>query len=123
MHIDYSRIALNENTIDFDRKYFKKFNHIITISNICADILKKKIKDSTSVDKIKVLYNITSSKIITKKANDFYPTEYDNLNCLKILSIGRLTSQKRFDRVVETSKILKNNNYEFKWFILGDGDE
>lgn len=43
-------------------------------------------------------------------------------NCIKIVSIGRLTDVKRFDRAVEAAKILKDNGINFIWILIGSGE-
>lgn len=40
---------------------------------------------------------------------------------MKFVSSGRFVNQKRFDRVVHASKLLKLHGEKFVWFILGDG--
>lgn len=39
----------------------------------------------------------------------------------KIISIGRLSTQKGFDMAIESAKILKNKGVKFGWYVLGDG--
>lgn len=42
---------------------------------------------------------------------------------LRIVSVGRVTPQKGFDIVCPTAKILKKQNLQFEWYILGDGED
>ena len=39
----------------------------------------------------------------------------------KLISIGRLSYEKGFDLAVDAAKILRDNNIEFQWFIIGEG--
>ena len=40
-----------------------------------------------------------------------------------ILSAGRLTEQKGFDLLIEVAKIVLEKNENWKWYILGDGED
>ncbi|MFR2767087.1 MAG: glycosyltransferase [Thomasclavelia sp.] len=40
-----------------------------------------------------------------------------------LLSVGRLTSQKGFDLLLEVAKIIFNNETDWKWLIVGEGEE
>ena len=43
-------------------------------------------------------------------------------NIIRLLSVGRLSEQKRFDRVISIAAIL-NNQFDFQWIVLGDGEK
>ena len=40
-----------------------------------------------------------------------------------ILSVGRLTEQKGFDRLIKIAKKVYETNKEWKWYILGEGED
>lgn len=115
IHTDYSKINADQ---EMDLEYFMKIDKIVTISDTCADILKRTFPYIAK--KILVLPNITSSTTIRFLANEFYPAEYDN-DILKLVSIGRLVQLKGFDMAIGAAAILKRRNIKFKWFVLGDG--
>ncbi len=104
----------------YDYPHLKKMDYIVSISDTCVDILKNEFPEFT--DKIVCLHNITSSKVIRRRSEEFIPTEYqkDDFN---ILSIGRLSNQKGFDLAIDASRILKDMGYQFKWYIIGDGSD
>ena len=60
-------------------------------------------------------------KTLKAKAQEYFPQEYKK-NGINILSVGRLTEQKGFDISIEAAKILKKENVNFKWVVLGDGE-
>lgn len=75
--------------------------------------------------KTSVFYNIISDKKIKRLANDGY-CEVNNLHCnnkVKLITIGRLSYQKGYDLAINICKKLKEDNIDFCWFILGEGEE
>lgn len=115
IHNDYEKIAGDR---DFDEKYFAGLDNIVTISDKCVDVLKKNFPKLA--EKVVELPNINSVEVIEKFAEEFTPEEYGE--GVKLLSIGRLTQQKAFDRIIPIAKALKNKGVSFNWFVLGDGE-
>lgn len=115
IHNDYEKIAGDRN---FDEKYFEKLDSIVTISDKCVDVLKKNFPKFAG--KVVELPNINSAEVIEKFAEEFEPEEYGE--GVKLLSIGRLTAQKAFDRIIPIAKALKDKGVSFNWFVLGDGE-
>ena len=117
VHTDYSKINSDTN---LDLKYFNKIDKIVSISDVCVDVLKKMFPSVS--EKIIYLPNLTSSKSINVKAEQFYPKEFSRENnAIKLLSIGRLIKLKGFDIALEAAKILKEKEIKFKWYVIGDG--
>lgn len=104
---------------DYDYPHLKNMDAIVTISDKCADILKEVFPEFT--DKIYNIPNITSSTILQRRAQEFYPDEYKTLGGPCILSIGRLHPQKGFDMAISAAALLKRQGIRFKWFVIGDG--
>lgn len=120
VHNDYNKLEADK---DFDNTYFEKADKIITISNICVNSLIENFP-LLNQKKIKCIPNLSSGKTIKDMSNAFYPKEYTGCNnILKIISIGRLEKQKGFDIAVKAAKHLKDNNINFKWFIIGIGSQ
>lgn len=46
-----------------------------------------------------------------------------NIDSKQIISVGRLTYQKGFDMLCEVAKDVLKDNPEWKWIILGDGED
>ena len=45
------------------------------------------------------------------------------INALRIVTVGRMTTQKNYVLAVETAKHLKDSGLNFCWFFVGDGPE
>lgn len=111
--------SLNYSKKDFEH-ILKKYNCIIVVSSL---IKKRMIKDyDLPSDKIKVIYNlIDSSKIRTLSQ---VPTNEIKKDIFNIVTVIRLQNEsKRVDRLLESAKILKQNDVLFKWYIIGEGPD
>ena len=119
VHIDYDHLGMDPN---FDIKYFKKLDHIITVSEECGEILKRRFPSEKH--KVEVIYNIVSPILIHKMANlvneDVYQKNKDEIH---IVSIGRLHPQKGYEIAIEACKKLIDLGVKIKWNIIGDGEE
>ena len=116
VHNDYITAG---HPVAFNKPYFKNMDAIVTISDKCADILKEVFPEFSN--KIYNIPNITSSTVIRKRAEEFFPEEYQSLNCPCILSIGRLHPQKGFDMAITAAAQLKRQGVRFKWYVIGNG--
>lgn len=117
IHNDYYAM---EYDAEMDRQYFPMFKKIVTISNECLLILNEIFPEYAA--KCIMIPNLTSEKLVKKKATEFYPKEFAAINSLKLLSIGRLSEQKGYDFAIEAAKELKNTGIDFRWFVLGEGE-
>lgn len=103
---------------EFDLPYMEKVDAIVSISEQCINVLKKVFP--IYKNKIYEIHNITSSKIIRKQSDEFFPSEYKNTKNI-IVSVGRLAPQKGFDLAIEAASILKASGLNFTWNIIGTG--
>lgn len=117
VHNDYKTAGHSK---EYDYPHFQNMDAIVTISEKCADILKEVFPEFT--DNIYNIPNITSSAVLRRRAEEFYPEEYQrSQKRYKILSVGRLTEQKGFDMAVSAAALLKKAGISFDWFIIGNG--
>lgn len=69
----------------------------------------------------RVVHNIIDAeecRLLAERTNK-YPRKN---NCIRIVSIGRVTDAKRFDIIPETALVLKKRGLVFEWLIAGTGD-
>lgn len=115
IHNDYVKLDLDAS---FDLSYFEKLNTIATVSEQCVTVLKEVFP--TQKDKVQLLYNIVSVKLIHQMAEETVTIDTSKPS---LLSIGRLHSQKGFDLAIEAAAILKQQYLNFIWYIIGEGAE
>lgn len=121
VHNDYRALKLKPET---DYPYLCSFDKIATISDECVDILTQVFPQIK--DKVVSIPNLTSSSLIRKRAELYYPEEYKdscNANKVIILSIGRLNYQKGFDIAIKIAVEMKKRGLQFVWYIIGQGTE
>ncbi len=119
VHIDYDKLGMDPN---FDKKFFTQLDHIITVSEECANIIINRFPNDKS--KVEVIYNIVSPRMINQMSNQENIDVFNkNSDEIIILSIGRLHYQKGFEMAIEACRILLNRGYNIKWNIIGEGEE
>jgi len=101
-----------------DRKYLADMDAIVSVSDACCQVLQQMFPELA--DKVRCIENITSSALIRKRAGEYTPEEYRE-NTWKLLSIGRLWTQKGFDMAIEAAALLKKQGAEFCWYVIGEG--
>lgn len=116
IHFDVSKIhfdKVNEN------KLYEKFDRIFVVSQ---EARKKFLELLPSLnDNTEVFTNIVSPRKVNnevKIGNRFK----DNFNGIRILTIGRLTSEKGQDIAIRVLSRLIKNGYKIRWYCIGDGN-
>ena len=116
VHNEYQKLGYNP---QFDAPYFQACDKIITISQSCRACLVQAFPDLE--DRIVLLENISGKKMIEATANAERKTLFDGVSGLRLLSVGRLNTQKGFDIALNTAALLKEKGILFTWVILGEG--
>lgn len=103
-----------------DEGFYDKFNKIIAVSEngkqSIINVNKKYEK------KIEVIRDIVDSKLIRKMSKEKIK-KFDK-KYINILTVARLViTYKGYDILIKTAKLLKKNNYKFKWYVIGDGPD
>ena len=121
VHNDYSASEVDYMMKQSDEKYFPKLDHIITISPKCVASLHSEFP--ALIDRCQVIENICSLKMIRSMAGSG-DSFNDNFTGLRLITMGRFDiNQKGIDYAIAACKILKERNYKFRWYFLGDGAE
>ena len=99
-----------------DQKYYKTFTELVVVS-------EKSKEDFLTVfpefaNKVNVIYDFISKKIVEEKANEFFEWE-DDFQGVRITSILRLEWVKGPDIILECCKKMKSMNIDFKWYLIG----
>lgn len=117
-HSDYSKIDID---VEAEKKYVDLSDLIVTISDVCKQSLINLFPEKKN--EIIVLNNLSSCKLINRMADEFEPKELQNVRGRKIVSVGRLHEIKGFDMAAEAASIMKKKGFQFRWVVVGDGDE
>lgn len=115
VHIDLENLK-SLNRVQ-SNKVYELVDKIICVSNECKDAFLKLYPEYK--EKISVIYNLINSNKILELSNQ---EDIDLPSSNYILSIGRLTEQKRFDRLIKAYKLLVDKGIKQDLIILGEGE-
>lgn len=117
--IAFFHTELDGLTKDINRycEIFSKFDTLYCVSEDLTLSLKNKLPDFN--DRIKHFPHIFNTGMMKEWAEKF-EAEWNGIG-LKILSVGRVQSQKGFDLIPEIALKLKKSGINFQWCIIGDG--
>lgn len=115
IHTDYSKTYPN---VHLDSTRFSKMKNVVTVSENSKREILKLMPDLEQ--KLVVIPNVIDTEKIDRMVSEtVIPKESEFAIC----SVGRLVKLKGFDIAVDTAKILADEGIDFKWYIVGDGDE
>lgn len=109
---------LLEEDKNFQQNYYNKYKKIVAVSDSAKEIFLETFPEYE--DRVEVIYDINDPNMIFKMS-DLGDSYKENFDGIKILTIGRLAYQKGYDIAIEACKKLKENNINFKWYVLGKG--
>lgn len=106
----------------FDAEYFAKADVIATMSPGACVCLQRNFPDLS--DHIWFIENITDAETVRNMSIQHIPEKgLIRFDGLRIVSCGRLVSQKAYERAIEAASLLQKRRIPFKWVIVGDGPE
>lgn len=124
IHTDYLTLYREntEKTKHFFKKInYKKFKRIIIVSKNAAKNFMKIFPNEKS--KIMICNNLVDYEKIKCLSNEFIGIKKDN-NTTTFLNIGRHDEEsKRLTRIIDASKMLAKDNFNFKVLFVGDGPD
>lgn len=117
IHVDYEKAGY---TRALDKDCYLKFDRIFTVS----DEVRKAFLTAYPelADQTEIFHNVLNRDGILQRATEGqgFSDTYDGL---RILSVGRLTTQKAFEISIEAMKLLKDAGEHVRWYVLGEGDQ
>ena len=121
VHCDLGKKENFVDSIEKSRKYYKRFDKVVCVSqNVKQSFEKLFGKDAETI----VLYNVNDENEILERAEVKVPALPKRKNNGRLfVAVGRLTLQKGFDRLIECCRQLRDENYCFELWILGEGEE
>ena len=102
----------------FERKAYNVAQKIVFVADNTKKLFIEKFPEYTS--KCCIIKNTLNVRDIIKKSKEKM-NESPKTKGLELISIGRFTEAKAFDRIVFVSKNLKKEKYDFSWTLVGDG--
>nr|BCB22634.1 glycosyltransferase [Erysipelothrix rhusiopathiae] len=130
VHVDLSREKKSEiffKNIEENRKNFDCFDDVVAVSTDVKRSLQEYLKINNDIHVIYNIYNV--SEIISKSRLPLSDRKRDKLydDKINIISVGRLTPQKGYDRLVSAISQIKKSNVDLysklNIIIVGDGEQ
>lgn len=118
IHNDYNKYPFDYKN---DKKYFKDYNKIATVSEHCKEVLEDIFPEYK--EKFLVIKNMVSKKMIEKMSEEELEISRESKEQIVIVTVARLVKQKGIDRAIDICKRLVDNNYNIKWYVIGQGEE
>lgn len=98
---------------------YKTYDQIITMSKTQKDSFLEIYPNLP----VQVCNNPIDSEAIIKASQEEITLSKRKESGIRIISIGRLSKVKAYDRLLRIVKQLKDNGYEFELWLLGQGEE
>lgn len=120
VHIDLDNFRYTESNFfrKKEREAYMKMDEIICVSQDTKNAFLKRFSGIENT--VSTIYNPIDILTIKKLAENEDRLLKDNV--FKIVIVGRLTFQKKIERVVEVAAKFLNYNIPTKFFIVGDGE-
>ena len=118
LHFDYANPPRDEGIY---LPYFKKCDKIVTVSHAVDEALRAKLPEIA--DKTVMMENIISPSQIRELSalgDTFADADFSGK---RILTVGRIIDQKGIDLIPPVLKKLREDGFDVRWYILGDGDD
>lgn len=98
---------------------YQQYDCIVGVSKTAINSLQQMIGMK---EKMCVKYNTIETKTIIAKSNEPIIDIKMDKNKFNIITVGRLTKAKGYDRLLRICKKLKDNNLDYHMYILGKGE-
>lgn len=121
VHTNYEESGYNKT---LDTNAYDSYDEIKTV----AESTKKAFLQihPECKDKISLIDNCIDKQYLLQKSQEkFLDNEAQfskNNDVIKILTVSRLVSLKRYDLLIDTAKNLVNKDYKIDWIALGEGE-
>ena len=100
------------------KKYYLKFDRLISVSRFNE---KQFLRDLGRDFPTTVIYNPIDETSIVRAGSEYAVLE-DKIKPT-LITVGRLSSQKGYTRLLKITRDLLSSGYTFKLYIIGDGEE
>ena len=101
-------------------KWYKKFHKVVCVSRDVEKSFKSIYGNEFGTV---IIYNVIDDYSIRKRSDESVDDFSFDEKIPTIVSVGRLSKEKRFDRLIEAHKILLEEGFLNKLLIIGEGNE
>ena len=120
MHTDISVQNDSKRYYNLVKESLKKMNMSVCVSDRVREVYKSYY--DLDDDKIQTIHNIIDVDEIRNKGNEKIDIEFSK-DAINLISVGRLESQKNYERFINVHKRLIDDGYKINSYLIGDGLE
>lgn len=124
VHIDFKRFHWTKSVYksdDEERNVYARFEKIITVSKTAESSFVDTFPEFK--DCVETLYNPINSDYIMQESQKAIGTiGKKDEGIVRLVSVGRLAPQKKYDRLLRIIKRLKEDGFPCELWLLGDGE-
>lgn len=99
---------------------YNRYDANVCVSNTVKEVFQSKVIND---NKDFVIRNIVDTGDIIKKAGEEITNKDFNKDTFKLISVGRLTDVKGYERLLRVHKKLLNEGFTYSLYILGEGKQ
>jgi len=116
IHIDYTRAGY---TRELDKECYLSFDRIFTVSDEVKQHFLKVYPECNKTTQ--VFHNMVNQQKIRElaKQKGGFSDSYEGI---RLLTVGRLTYQKAYDIAIKAMRLLKEDGFLARWYVLGEGN-
>ena len=102
------------------QKTYEEFDNVVCVSSTVEQILRQTVPN---LRRSQVLYNTNETEAIIQHAAEPAPPEMLGEAVIRLCGVGKLVSNKGFDRILRIHKRLREQGYPVHAYLLGEGAE
>lgn len=115
IHIDVENLD-DPGEYDGFAPLWKQMDGVVCVSEVARDSFCRRYPDLTA--KTSLIYNFYDTNVVLRKSA--VPYRFDGSRPA-LLSVGRMTEQKKYLRFLDVLARLWDEGFDFSWHVLGDG--
>lgn len=115
IHIDVENLS-DPGQYDGYLPLWSRMDGIVCVSQVAQDSFCRRYP--SLANRTALIYNFYDTKEILQKGSE--PYTFEGLRPV-LLSVGRMTEQKKYLRFLDVLARLRDEGFDFSWHVLGDG--
>lgn len=115
IHIDVENLS-DPGQYDGYLPLWSRMDGIVCVSQVAMDSFCRRYP--SLANRTALIYNFYDTKDILQKGSE--PYTFEGLRPV-LLSVGRMTEQKKYLRFLDVLARLRDEGFDFSWHVLGDG--
>ena len=124
VHIDLHNFHYTKafySSMDEEAACYNRYDHIVAVSQTARDAFHVEFPSVTTP--VTTIYNPIDCEAIRKAATQRVDLPMKPQGTTRLVTVGRLTVQKGFDRLLRVTKRLLDEGRQIELWILGEGEE